>query len=156
MPLQDDNDIVRGLGFVTLYAAYVEEGIDDCAAVVLAAEPDPPKRFDRLSVGERIRYLQERLASRGALPRDLLRLRELLIYVADLFERRNEVLRERIFSIAHRLPRSAVAREPDAAAAEPITSAELYALADELFTTLGPLHHASANALPRWCATRET
>ena len=29
MPLQRDNDVVRGLGFVALYAAYLEEQIDN-------------------------------------------------------------------------------------------------------------------------------
>lgn len=33
MPINDDGDIVRGLGFVTLYAAYMEEAIDQCRQV---------------------------------------------------------------------------------------------------------------------------
>jgi len=35
--LQNDNDIVRGLGFVALYAAYLEEQIDN---VLLMLNPN--------------------------------------------------------------------------------------------------------------------
>ena len=41
MALVDDGDVIRGLGFVTLYAAYLEEAVDECVDVLLAADPEP-------------------------------------------------------------------------------------------------------------------
>ncbi len=39
MPVADDGDIVRGLGFVTLYAAWVEEDVDDLLRLMNAVQP---------------------------------------------------------------------------------------------------------------------
>ena len=38
MTIKDDGDIARGLAFVTLYAAYMEEAIEECAFVPAAAD----------------------------------------------------------------------------------------------------------------------
>ena len=38
MPLQRDDDVVRGLGFVTLYAAYLEEQVDDLLFMLQSIE----------------------------------------------------------------------------------------------------------------------
>ncbi len=36
MPLQNDGDVVRGLGFVALYAAYLEEQVDNLLLIDLS------------------------------------------------------------------------------------------------------------------------
>jgi len=37
--LPDDKDIIRGLGFVTLYSAWVEEAVDDLLRQMAQLEP---------------------------------------------------------------------------------------------------------------------
>jgi hypothetical protein len=41
MPIQKDYDIVRGLGFVALYAAYLEEQVDNLLFMLQPIEPFP-------------------------------------------------------------------------------------------------------------------
>jgi hypothetical protein len=41
MPLQRDDDVVRGLGFVGLYAAYLEEQIDNLLFMLQPIEQFP-------------------------------------------------------------------------------------------------------------------
>ncbi len=36
MPLTDDRDLIRGLGYVALYAAYLEKAIEDVFVAVVA------------------------------------------------------------------------------------------------------------------------
>lgn len=96
MPIADDGDIVRGLGFVALYAAYMEEAIDECATVLLEHDPAPPESLGRRPISQKVQYAQERLAQHEQLPDDLSHFPRLLDYIADLLDRRNEVIHGRI------------------------------------------------------------
>ena len=74
VPLADDGDIVRGLGFVALYSGYLEEAVDECIAVLQAVDPEANHRIGRQPISEKIRYCKRRLdaqhrSRRVALPR---------------------------------------------------------------------------------------
>ena len=148
MPMADDGDIVRGLGFTTLYAAYMEEAVDDCRVVLMKRDPSPPKGIEKWPISRRVEYVQERLAQFAPLPHELTGLPSHLDYISDLLERRNEVIHGRIYGSLQGEKDELRPGRPTGSA-RPITSGELYDLANEMFATLGALNHASIFAIPR-------
>lgn len=148
MAIDDDGDIVRGLGYVTLYAAYMEEAVDACRQIVMSADPASPKGIERSPISDRVRYVRRRLGEAGTLPEELAELPEVLDFVLQCLEARNEVVHGRIYG---GLQGEADTLRPGrpTGTARPIESAELYALANDMFGTLRPLIHASTFALPR-------
>jgi hypothetical protein len=87
--VQDDGDLVRGLGFVTLYSAYLEEQVDDCTELLSAADPKRPHLQSR-SVNEKIKDFKKRLADLEPLSAGLQALPSTLHEIKLLFEHRNE------------------------------------------------------------------
>ena len=151
MPLNDDGDLIRGLGFVALYAAYLEEAIDDCVEVLVASEPVPDERIFRWQTSRKIDYIRERLTGLTPLPAELLRFERTLTPIADLLEERNLVIHGRIYASpgAGDILKSARRGLPD----QPASSKELYALANDLFSACAPFQHASMFSLRRHLAT---
>lgn len=148
MPVVNDGDIVRGLGFTTLYAAYMEEAIDECRIALMMRDPEPPKGIEKWPISRRVAYVQDCLSKFLPLPQELSGLPSLLDYVSDLLERRNEVIHGRIYGSLQGEKDELRPGRPSGSA-RPITSAELYVLANEMFATLGTLNHASMYAIPR-------
>lgn len=148
MPMTNDGDIVRGLGYTTLYAAYMEEAIDECRLVLMRRDPAPPKGIEKWPISRRVDYVQERLAQVAPLPQELAGLPRHLDDIRDLLERRNEVIHGRIYGSLQGEKDELRPGRPTGSA-RPITSAELYDLANEIFATLGALNHASMFAIPR-------
>jgi hypothetical protein len=148
MPMTNDGDIVRGLGYTTLYAAYMEEAIDECRLVLMKRDPAPPKGIEKWPISRRVDYVQERLAQVAPLPQELAGLPRHLDDIRDLLERRNEVIHGRIYGSLQGEKDELRPGRPTGSA-RPITSAELYDLANEIFATLGALNHASMFAIPR-------
>ena len=148
MPIVDNGDIVRGLGFTTLYAAYMEEAIDECRVALMKRDPAPPKSIEKWPISRRVAYVQERLSQFLPLPQELAGLPGHLDYVSDLLERRNEVIHGRIYGSLQGEKDELRPGRPSGSA-RTITSAELYALAIEMFATLSTLNHASIYAIPR-------
>jgi hypothetical protein len=154
MALADDGDVIRGLGFVALYAAYLEEAVDGCVEVLLAADPQPDDSIHRQPISKKTRYCRRRLDELAPLSDELARLPDALDYVADLFEHRNEVVHGRIYAEYGRPDQLRSGRRgvPD----RDITSTELYELANEIKAAPGLLMHASVFALPRLIARRNS
>lgn len=148
MPIANDGDIVRALGFTTLYAAYMEEAIDECRVALLKCDPAPPKGIEKWPISRRVEYVQARLAQYLPLPQELAGLPSYLDYISDLLERRNEVVHGRIYGGLQGEKDELRPGRPNGSA-RPITSAELYDLANEMFATLGSLNHASLHAIQR-------
>lgn len=151
MPLVNDGDIVRALGYVTLYSAYVEEAIDDCVEVLLAADPAVDVRIRRQPASEKIRYCGRQLESYGEIPTELRYLLGALEHIRRLLERRHDVVHGRIYGGVPGqgdVRRSGRQGIPD----RQVTSEELYALANDLFEAQAPLQHASMFRLPRFIA----
>lgn len=147
MPLADDGDLIRGLGFVALYAAYLEEGIDEVLEVLAAADAGFDQRVRQRSTGQKIEYIRERIRTLDPLPQELAHFPDVLTGITELLERRHLIIHGRVYNVpgVGDVRRPARLGLPEQAA----TSSELYALAKELFEARTPLNHASMFALPR-------
>jgi hypothetical protein len=124
--LNDDGDIVRGLGFVALYAAYLEEQIDNLLEALDQVEAyDSAKQ--RWPIGRKIKHAIDVI---GRLDTS-----EFPDYTKDLqtclklFEDRNEIIHGRIYANFDRPEtlKSGRRNKPD----KEIHSEELYELANE-------------------------
>jgi len=148
MVMTNDGDIVKGLGYTTLYAAYMEEAVDECRIVLMRRDPAPPKGIEKWPISKRVEYVQKRLTQFAPLPQELAGLPNHLDYIRDLLERRNDVIHGRIYGNLQGEKDELRPGRPTGSA-RPITPAELYDLANEMFATLGALNHASTFAIPR-------
>lgn len=148
MPITNDGDIVRALGFTTLYAAYMEEAIDGCRVALMKRDSDPPKGIEKWPISKRVVYVQARLTQFLPLPQELAGFPGYLDYIRELLERRNEVIHGRIYG-GFQGEKDELRPGRPSGSARPITSAELYDLANEMFETLGSLNHASKFAIQR-------
>jgi hypothetical protein len=144
MPPEDDGDPVRGLGFVTLYCAYLEEQIDNLlralrpiAGTSLADQNWPVSR--KLKAACDLLPTLE-FEYRDGLLADLAK-------VKDLFERRNEVVHGRIYGGFDRPEtlKSGRPNIPDRA----IDSVELYGLAHDLAAAREAVYRPLIFQLPR-------
>lgn len=147
MPIRDDGDLIRGLGFVALYAAYLEEGIDEVVEVLAAAHPEFDQRIPRRSTAQKIEYIRGRMRGLEPLPQELAHFPDVLDAISELLEQRHLMIHGRVYHV----PGIGDVRRParHGLAEQPATSKELYALANELFEARTPLNHASMFALPR-------
>jgi hypothetical protein len=127
MALADDGDIVRGLGFVTMYAAWVEEDVDDILRLASPVEPFGEDK-QRWPISRKLRHAAK--VVRALKSKELEGLPEALEGAVGLFERRNEFIHGRIYAGHNRVDYVRGGR-PNSPTKE-ITSAELYSLANEL------------------------
>ncbi|MCP4406510.1 MAG: hypothetical protein GY807_01875 [Gammaproteobacteria bacterium] len=144
MPLADDGDIVRGLGFVTMYAAHIEEDIDNILRML-----EPVAKFDekkqRWSISGKIKHaikLVRKLKSN-----ELKGLPEALKGALKLFEQRNEFVHGRVYVGLDRVDyiRSGRPNSPT----KSITSAELYDLANQFWEYRSNLAGPQLFRMPR-------
>ncbi len=127
MPLRDDGDVVRGLGFVALYAAYLEEQIDNLLFMLRPVEPFPENEL-RWSISRKIAKAKRLVATlvfdyRDGLLADL-------STSSQLLERRNEVIHGRIYASFDR-PDTLKAGRPNIPD-RVVEPGELYELANNL------------------------
>ena len=152
MPLHDTGDLVKGLGFVALYAAYVEEAIDKCVTLLATDNADLVNRLRRSNVSTRIRYLVNELGDPANLPEELQHFPHQLDYLrTDLPEWRNAVIHGRVYA----LPEGDVRFSSRAGVEQiPATSAEVFALANLLMEAQTLVNGVAMFALPRLIASR--
>ncbi|HSY27793.1 MAG TPA: hypothetical protein VK832_09845 [Burkholderiaceae bacterium] len=145
--MHDDGDIIRGLGFVALNAAYIEEQIDACLEHFIVRGTCGEK-LRRKQTSAKIKAILDQLTKIAPISDELAYLPNHLITVGDLLERRNEVIHGRIYADQEfgDIRRSGRYGESD----RPATSLELYSLANELSAARGPLLHASVFRLQRF------
>ena len=127
MPLPKDNDVIRGLGFVALYAAYLEEQIDNLLFMLEPVEPFPENE-QRWPTSQKIDKAKRLIAKLSFGYRD-----ELvgdLDVCKELLKLRNEVIHGRIYAKFDRPDTltSGRANVPDRV----VEPAELYDLAENL------------------------
>jgi hypothetical protein len=119
-----EGDLVRPLGFVTLYSAYAEGELDELIEALPAEEIyDEAKR--RWTVGQKVNYARE-LVKRLRSP-ELKELAEALKAANDLFARRNELVHGRLFAGGRLV--SNRAGKPE----QRISQEDISRLADDLF-----------------------
>ena len=124
--LNDDGDIVRGLGFVALYAAYLEEQIDNLLEILDQVESYDLAKL-RWPISRKIKHAIDVIGR--------LDVSELPNYTTDLqnclelFEERNQLIHGRIYANFNRPETLKSGRRniPD----REIQSEELYNLANE-------------------------
>lgn len=144
MPLQNDGDVVRGLGFVALYAAYLEEQVDNLLFMLQPLEPFPENE-QRWPTSRKIEKAKRLVAYlvfeyRDALLHDLDASRQLL-------EWRNEVIHGRIYANFDRPDtlKSGRPNVPDRV----VEAAELYELANNLTDARSALYRPMIFQIPR-------
>lgn len=147
MTLIDDGDLIRGLGFVALYAAYLEEAVDECLAVVSAHDAGYDERLFRRPTSKKIEYILRRMQTLEPLSSELARFPAILGKISNLLEDRNRVIHGRVYAIPN-VGDVRISGRPGVPEVR-ANSAELYALANILLAARDPLLHASMFSLHR-------
>lgn len=147
MALIDDGDLIRGLGFVALYAAYLEEAVDECLSAVAAHDAERNDRIHRWPTSQKIEYLQRQLKNLEPLSDELAKFPSILKVIGDLLEERNLVIHGRVYAVPN-VGDVRISGRPGVPETQ-ANSAELYALANELYSARNPLLHASMFSLDR-------
>jgi hypothetical protein len=148
MTITDDGDIVKDLGFVTLYAAYMEEALEECAGILKDKNSFPPREISKGPISKLIDDLENSISRHQPLPPDLGYFPELLVHIRTLVERRNEVIHGRIYAGLGGQEAELRPSRPSRQVRQ-IDSRELYDLANSLFGTLGALRRAYKFSLKR-------
>lgn len=142
--IQDDGDLVKGLGFVALYAAYLEEQVENLLIMLAKIEPyDEAKQ--RWPVSKKIKHavrVLEKLDT-GEFPGLSTDLRTCL----DLFEDRNELIHGRIYENFGR-PDTLKSGRPNVPDRK-VESAELYKLANEFYNFMSAIYAPMIFKIPR-------
>lgn len=147
MSLIDDGDLIRGLGFVALYAAYLEQAVDECLSVVAARDPEADRKLYRRPTSQKIEYIQQQLQRLAPLSEELARFPAILQAIGELLEERNLVIHGRVYAVPG-VGDVRISGRPGVPET-PATSAELYVLANDLYSARNPLLHASMFSLHR-------
>jgi len=125
--INDDGDIIRGLGLMVMQAAHLEGEIDELLFQLSALEPYPEKE-QKLPISKKI-IKAERILSKFQDDFSAKIIAELQI-CKEHFEWRNELVHGRIYSPDYHANNLISGRQnsPD----RPVTSSELYMLANNL------------------------
>ncbi|MBL8251033.1 MAG: hypothetical protein JNK31_05155 [Candidatus Competibacter sp.] len=142
--IADDGDIVRGLGFVSLYSAWVEEDIDDLLWLMSPIKSFGDKQ-QRQPVNQKLNNAIKLVRSLNSLELD--GLSDVLESALKLFEKRNEFIHGRIYAGHDRIDYLQSGR-PNIPTRS-ITSAELYKLANEFWEFRSNLIRPQYFRLPR-------
>ncbi len=123
--LNDDGDIVKALGYVSLYGAYLEEQVEDLVNLL-----EPIKKYKKgFQISDKI--IHTRKAIRLLSAEDFQDLLNDLCTCLEIFQDRNELLHGRIYAGLNR-PDTLKSNKPDVFD-RPVTSFELYRLANEMY-----------------------
>ena len=142
--IEDDGDIVRGLGFVTMLSAHLEGRIDELLFKLSAIEEFTEKE-QRWSISRKIKKAKKIL---GNIEHQITsEICEDLELCRDRFECRNELVHGRIYSPQYHKEnlKSSRPNVPDRKAC----SEELYALANDLVALDSKVYRPMIIQLPR-------
>lgn len=142
--LNDDGDIVRGLGFVALYSAYLEEQIDDLLFMLSAVEKFTEEE-QRWPVSRKIKKAKQVAAKFEFEGRD--DLVAVLDEAKDAFEERNKIVHGRIYGNFDR-PDTLKSGRPNVPDRE-VASTELYELANHFSDLQGEVYRPMIFKIPR-------
>lgn len=142
--LNDDGDIVRGLGLVALYSAYLEEQIDNLLFMLNAVE-EFTEEEQRWPVSRKINKAKALAAKLNFEGRD--DLLEVLDEAKTAFEERNKIVHGRIYANFDR-PDTLKSGRPNTPDRE-IVAAELYELANHLSNLQGEVCRPMIFKIPR-------
>ena len=143
MVVVDDGDIIRGLGYVALYSAYLEEALDECLEAY-GLDVEASVKVFKKPASAKVKYCVEQ-ATKLAIDQ-VAPVAEAFQRSGELFERRNDVVHGRIYaqSFGPDLRRSGRLGVPE----REISSAELYELANSLYETVRLVGQVSCFYIP--------
>ncbi len=144
MALENDGDVVHGVGFVALYSAYLEEQIDNLLFMLHGVEPYPESE-QRWGVGRKIKKAKRLVSEIEFSTRDAL-----LVDLEEsrmLFESRNDVIHGRIYANFDR-PDTLKSGRPNIPE-RIVDSAELYVLANRMSEARLKLYRPMILQLPK-------
>jgi len=143
MMIEDDGDVIRGLGFVALYAAYLEEQIDDLLTLLSAIDTNNTQ-VRPWQISKKIKYAIKLLKKLDA--SEFPGLEQDLYTCLQLFEDRNELIHGRIYANIGRPHTLKSGRDlPD----REVSSMELYRLANEFLAFRDEISRPMIFKLPR-------
>lgn len=148
--LQNDNDIVRGLGFVALYSAYLEEQIDNLLFMLSEVEEFTGKE-QCWTVSRKIKKAKAIASKFNFEYRDDLIAN--LDAAKDAFEERNKIVHGRIYANFDRPDtlKSGRPSTPDRV----VAPAELYELANHFSDLRGEIYRPMIFKIPRALVSHE-
>lgn len=151
MMLSDDGDLIRGLGYVALYSAYLEDAIETVFQEVLHVNGESRDEAGRLSSGQKLRHIEHSIKSWEGLTEGLSRFVDVIAELRRLLEETDAAVHGRVYKD----PQTGDVLKParDGSPETPATSAELYELADTLSCAVSPCV-AAIYAIGRYEATR--
>ena len=134
MPLKDDGCLIRGLGYVALYAAYLEEAIEDIFFFVVEMEKKKKPKMDFWPISQKLKYVDKKMKERPNLPSELEEFCSYREQLLSLLEKRNRLIHGRIYADKKTGDTLKPARKGDQAVSA--VSADFYELANQLFAAL--------------------
>ncbi|MCA3274660.1 MAG: hypothetical protein ING26_03970 [Roseomonas sp.] len=152
MPLKDDGDLIRGLGYVALYAAYLEKEIEDIFFAVVKMEKKQNPKMDFWPISQKLKYVYKKMKEWPNLPSELEEFCSYTEQLLSLLENRNILIHGRIYADKKTGDTLKPARK--GCQAVPAVSGEFYELANQLSAALAPCKKVSMFALPRYKAAR--
>lgn len=152
MALTDDGDLIRGLGYVALYAAYLEEAIEEVFSAVNSVNGIHDPKMDRWQISRKLDHISQSMGGWAGMADELTRFLACIDPLKALLERRNLVIHARIYAD----PKTGDVLKPARAGYPevPAVSADLYDLANELFQARNPCLNASMFAIPRYASSQ--
>lgn len=140
--INDDGDIIRGLGFVALHASYLEGAIDDLLHLFNVVDSFDTE-YVTWPVDRKIKQARKKLRDIGS--EKALEMESILKVCKDRLVWRNELLHGRIYG-GQSVPRLVSGRPNVPTRA--VESSELYQLANDLSTLKGVLYGFTEFDLP--------
>lgn len=143
----DDGDIIRGLGFVALYCAYLEEAVDAVVDALVSVGVTTEEGLVRMPTSKKIKFCRKAIANHAQTHEEMQELDAGLEYAAVKLEHRNDLVHGRIYAQygGADIRKSGRQGVPD----REVTSTELYQLANELFSAREPLIRGSMFSIRR-------
>lgn len=148
MALVDDGDLIRGLGYVALYAAYLEEAIDDVLEAVANVHSKISSSMKHWPISRKLKFIRRTLNAWESLPEELTQFASYVDSILHLLDQRNLFIHGRIYAD----PKSGDVLKParEEYPEQPAVSKDLYDLANQLFSACNPCIRTSMFAIPRY------
>jgi len=146
MPLRDDGDPIKGIGYVAIYAASLEADIDECLKLLpTGVDMDAALRWQ---TSRKLRFIRDWALTLDRMPDELSYFPEHLERVGNLMEERNHVIHGRLLA---NLETGELVRESGRPGVPnvQITSGDMYELANELFAAMDGMKQAWVFRIPR-------
>lgn len=135
--IRDDGDVIKGLGYLALYGAYLEEAIDGVLEALLSCGVPHENGIERAMTSRKIKFCRSGISGLVEKNEEMAALDAGLDHASRLFDRRNDLIHGRFYAQygGKDIRKSGRKNVPD----REVVSGELYSLANELFDARDPL-----------------